>query len=109
MTTPLHQGQIAGTQWNPGQYLKFSDHRLRPALELLDRIPAAQPDVIYDLGAGTGSVTRHIAERWPSATVYGLDSSKEMIQQASADPGRVTWIEADIRTWQPDAPVDSIY
>ncbi len=43
MSSQIHQGQIAGTRWDPHQYLKFSDHRLRPALELLDRVPPPIP------------------------------------------------------------------
>jgi trans-aconitate 2-methyltransferase len=104
-----HQGQIAGTRWDPGQYGKFSDHRLRPALELLDRVPLPSPGVIYDLGCGSGQVTRIMAERWPSATVYGLDNSQEMLQQASADPGTVRWIQGDIRGWAPEEPPDLLY
>jgi trans-aconitate 2-methyltransferase len=109
MSPQIHQGQIAGTHWDPPLYLKFSDHRLRPALELLERVPLTSPTVIYDLGCGAGQVTRIIAERWPSATVYGLDNSKQMLAQATAEPGRVQWIEADIRTWSPDEPADLIY
>jgi trans-aconitate 2-methyltransferase len=104
-----HAGQVAGTHWNPKQYLKFSDHRLRPALELLERIPLESPKVIFDLGCGTGNVTRIIAERWNSARVYGLDSSKEMLQRAQAEPGEVHWLEADIENWIPDEVPDLIY
>lgn len=106
---PSHQGQIAGTRWDAYQYLKFSDHRLRPALELINRIPLESPRVICDLGCGTGQVTRLIAERWPSATVYGIDHSKEMLAQATAEPGGIQWVEADIRTWSPGEPPDLIY
>ena len=109
MSAQIHQGQIAGTRWDPHQYLKFSDHRLRPAIELLDRVPLASPAVIYDLGCGSGQVTRIIAEQWPSATVYGLDNSKEMLAQAAAEPSKIHWIEADIRTWSPDEPPDLLY
>ncbi len=108
-----HQGQIAGTRWDPHQYLRFSDHRLRPALELLGRVPLESPGVIYDLGCGSGNVTRLIAERWPSATVYGLDNSKEMleqaVEQAAGEPGRIHWLEADIRAWSPGEPADLIF
>ena len=109
MSGHSYHGQIAGTRWDPNQYLKFSDQRLRPALELLDRVPLADPAVIYDIGCGSGHVTRLIAERWPSATVYGLDNSPEMLAQAEAEPGRIRWIEADIRHWQPDEPPDLLY
>jgi trans-aconitate 2-methyltransferase len=106
---PLHQGQIAGARWDVHLYLRFSDHRLRPAVELVNRVPLESPRVICDLGCGAGHVTRLIAERWPSATVYGIDHSKEMLAQATAEPGRIRWIEADIRTWSPDETPDLIY
>ena len=109
MSSQIHQGQIAGTRWGANQYLKFSDHRLRPALELLDRVPIQSPHVIYDLGCGSGQVTRIITDRWPSATVYGLDNSQEMLTQAALKPGKVQWIEADIHTWSPDEPPDLLY
>jgi trans-aconitate 2-methyltransferase len=99
----------AGTRWDPDQYLKFSDHRLRPALELVDRVPLAAPGVIYDLGCGTGNITSLLAERWPSATIYGIDSSREMLAKAAAAPGRIRWIEADVRRWRPDEPPDLLF
>ncbi|MEZ4869523.1 MAG: methyltransferase domain-containing protein [Caldilineaceae bacterium] len=109
MAAQTHRGEIAGTHWDPNQYLKFSDHRLRPALELLDRVPLEAPQVIYDLGCGTGQITRLMAERWPTATVYGLDSSQEMLTKAAAEPSRVQWIEADIGAWSPAEPLDLLY
>lgn len=109
MQAHTHQAQIAGTYWDPIQYLKFSDHRLRPALELLDRIPLTSPAVIYDLGCGSGQVTRLIAERWHSAKVYGLDNSPEMLAKAALEPGNIHWIEEDIHHWKPAEPPDIIY
>ena len=38
------------TYWNTTQYLKFSDHRLRPAFELLERIPLDSQKMVFDLG-----------------------------------------------------------
>jgi len=109
MAAPLHQGNVAGTRWDPTIYATFADHRLRPALELLARVPLDAPAVVYDLGCGTGEVTRIIAERWPDADVSGIDNSAEMLAKAGTVPGRVRWIEADIRDWQPEAGPDLIY
>ena len=109
MSTQPNQGRLAGRHWDPNQYLKFADHRLRPALELLERIPLADPKVIYDIGCGTGQITRLIAERWPAAKVYGLDNSPEMLAQAAAEASTVEWIEADIQSWSPSAAPDLIY
>jgi trans-aconitate 2-methyltransferase len=109
MTAPLHQSQVAGTSWNPELYLKFSDHRLRPGLELLDRVPFIAPELIYDLGCGTGHITRLIAGRWPEAEVFGIDNSTEMLAQAATEPSTVQWVEADIRDWLPERAPDLIY
>lgn len=104
-----HQGRAAGTRWDPGQYLAFADHRLRPALELLGRVALAAPAVIYDLGCGAGNVTRLIADRWPAATVVGVDNSREMLDKAAQEPARIRWVDADIRTWRPEDAPDLIY
>ncbi|MEZ4713439.1 MAG: methyltransferase domain-containing protein [Caldilineaceae bacterium] len=109
MSSQIHQGRVAGTRWDPNQYLKFADHRLRPALELLERIPVQAPRVIYDIGCGTGQITRLIAERWPDATVYGLDNSPDMLAKAGAEPSAIQWVEADIHAWAPDEAPDLIY
>ncbi len=105
----VHQGGVAGTRWDTTQYLRFADHRLRPALELLDRIALESPGVVYDLGCGTGSVARLMAERWPGARVSGVDNSPQMLATAAATPARVRWVEADIERWQPEQAPDLIY
>ena len=53
----------AGTTptWDPSQYLKFEDHRLRPSLDLLGRIPLLDPRVVYDLGCGAGETCLKLA------------------------------------------------
>ena len=104
-----HQGEFAGTCWAPAQYLKFSEQRLRPALELLDRATPGRPGVIYDLGCGSGHITRLLAQRWPSSEVYGVDSSQQMLAEAASEPSAVRWIDADIRSWVPKKSPDLVY
>ena len=111
-TTP-HQRDLAGESWNPGQYLKFADHRLRPALDLMGRIPLENPQVIYDLGCGSGNVTRLLADRWRDADVVGMDNSPEMLERAAADAdgygGNVRWQTGDLANWQPDREPSVLY
>src|SRR5438874_7588202 len=95
--------------WDPAQYLKFAGPRLRPALDLLQRIDIEAPASVYDLGAGAGNVTRLIAARWPEARVIGVDSSAEMLAKASAENPRIEWQEADLAAWRPRQPADIIY
>lgn len=109
-----HQRDLAGESWDPGQYLKFADHRVRPALDLMSRIPLEHPQVIYDLGCGSGNVTRLLADRWPAAEVIGLDNSPEMLAQAAAtdsaaEGSRVRWQESDLTDWQPDLAPSILY
>jgi trans-aconitate 2-methyltransferase len=97
--------------WDPDRYLAYADERGRPFVDLLARVPAETPRVVVDLGCGPGTLTTLLADRWPGATVSGIDSSPEMIAVASRIGG-VSWEVADLRDWaRPDplalrAPVD---
>jgi trans-aconitate 2-methyltransferase len=43
--------------WSPGAYDAFRDFRLRPALDLLTRVPPDLPEGdVVDLGCGSGAV-----------------------------------------------------
>ena len=95
--------------WDPNQYLKFTDHRLRPALDLLAQVPLADPRSIYDLGCGPGTITRLLAERWPNARVVGIDSSADMLAKARKEAPSVSFEQADIARWSPPAPADLLF
>ncbi len=96
-------------RWDPEQYLRFSDHRLRPAMELLQRIGLYAPEVIVDLGCGAGNVTQLLAARWPSAQIYAVDSSAEMLEQARARSSEIHWQQNTIERWVPERTPDLIY
>ena len=104
-----HARDMAGRSWDPAQYLKFADHRLRPALDLMGRVPLADPERIYDLGCGSGNVTRLLAERWPGAAVTGVDNSPQMLQRARSTASRVRWQQGDLADWQPEAVPALLY
>jgi len=95
--------------WNPQQYQKFAQPRLRPALDLLARVRLDAPRAIVDLGCGSGAVTRLIAERWPDATVTGIDDSAAMLAEAAKSPERIRWRRQGIARWTPDAPLDLVF
>lgn len=95
--------------WSPDQYLKFADHRLRPALDLLSRIPAENPETVIDLGCGPGNITEWLKRRWPSARITGVDSSVEMLDSAKARWPGMAWEKADIGEWLPKVPALVIY
>jgi len=95
--------------WDPAQYLKFAGHRLRPALDLLNRIDLTAPAHVYDLGAGAGNVTRLLRARWPAARITGVDDSGEMLAKAAAESPDISWQQADLGTWRPSHAADLIY
>src|SRR5438128_4330267 len=95
--------------WDPAQYLKFGDHRLRPAIDLLNRIDLDAPAEAVDLGCAAGNVTRHLRARWPDARVVGVDSSDAMLAKARATMPEVDWQQADMATWRPARPLDLVY
>jgi trans-aconitate 2-methyltransferase len=99
--------------WDPQQYQKFSDHRQRPFLELAARVGASGPQIVVDLGCGSGELTAGLARRWPGARVIGVDSSAQMLDQAGRNDldGRIEWVASEVESWDPaqlGAPVDVI-
>lgn len=93
--------------WNPSQYLQFEDERLRPALDLIARLPGGSPGLVVDLGCGAGNALPALAARYPEARVLGVDGSAAMLAKA-AGKGFATR-QADIAAWQPDEAPDVIF
>ena len=91
--------------WDPGTYLRYADERSRPFFDLLSRVELADPQTIVDLGCGPGTLTAHLAQRWPGAAVVGLDSSPEMIAAAQRLGAPVRFAVADATDWHATADV----
>ncbi|MDP6707976.1 MAG: trans-aconitate 2-methyltransferase [Alphaproteobacteria bacterium] len=96
-------------QWDPAQYLAFGDLRLRPAVDLLARLPEAAPGRVADLGCGAGNVTGLLAARWPQAQITGVDSSPDMLAKAKAAVPGADFVESDIAGWLPEAAPEVIF
>ncbi|MBI1238543.1 MAG: trans-aconitate 2-methyltransferase [Alphaproteobacteria bacterium] len=96
--------------WDPGQYLRFTDERNRPAMDLLARVPLDVPARIIDLGCGPGNSTALLAARFPRAALLGVDSSREMLARARREgPPNSDWLEADAGSFTPAVPPDLIF
>ena len=98
--------------WNPSQYLQYEDARLRPAIDLALRVPLASPRDLVDLGCGAGNVAAWLAERWPGASIEGVDGDEAMLARArertAGDP-RFRWTRADLGQWRPSGMPDLVY
>jgi trans-aconitate 2-methyltransferase len=97
------------TTWEPQTYLRYADIRFRAGLDLIARIPKLAYSTIYDLGSGTGHLTRILADTFSSSKVVGIDSSPEMLAEARREFPALQWQQADIGSWSPTAPPDLIY
>jgi trans-aconitate 2-methyltransferase len=87
--------------WDPAQYLRFSDQRLRPALDLLGQVPLAAPGRVVDLGCGAGNVTTILKQRFPAAEVTGVDGDAAMLEKARAAAPGCRFERGDFATWAP--------
>ncbi|HVU11951.1 MAG TPA: methyltransferase domain-containing protein [Phototrophicaceae bacterium] len=70
--------------WNPERYHQFERERSAPFDDLLQLIERRAAIEVIDLGCGTGELTRRLADYLPDSNVLGIDSSPEMLAQASA-------------------------
>ncbi len=103
---------ITAASWDPAQYLRFSDERLRPALDLLAQVPLEAPSGVVDLGCGAGNVTAILRRRFPGAAVLGVDGSAAMLAKARAAAPDCRFEQGDFATWAPaagEAAPDLIY
>lgn len=95
--------------WNDQQYLRFGDERTRAARELLSRVPVSEARHVVDLGCGPGNSTVLLAERYPHATLTGVDDSPEMLKRARSDYPNIAWLERDLREFEPSEPLDVLF
>lgn len=95
--------------WDPQQYSRFAGQRLRPALDLIARIPLEHPRTVVDLGCGTGNVTGILRQRWPKASVTGVDGSPQMLAEARKTEADIAWEQIDVAAWKPPAKFDLVF
>lgn len=100
---------MSASSWDPAQYLKFSDERTRPALDLLARVPLETAAHVVDLGCGTGGMTAILAQRFPGAAVLGVDGAEPMLAKARAAVPGCRFEQADFAAWTPAVAPDLIY
>ena len=99
----------AQSSWDPAQYLRFSNERLRPALDLLAQVPLTDPARVVDLGCGAGNVTAILKQRYAAADVLGVDGSEAMLAKARASAPACRFTQGDFATWTPEQAPDLIY
>jgi trans-aconitate 2-methyltransferase len=96
--------------WSPETYHRHAGPRLRPALDLLARVPLdrAAARRVVDLGCGGGALFPALRARFPDARLVGVDLSPAMLAKARENDPAVELVEADAAAWRPAEPVDLI-
>lgn len=90
-------------RWNVAAYEAFSDLRLRPALDLLARVPLLGAGDVVDLGCGSGAAGAALKARFPDRRLIGVDASPDMLAKAAASGAYDELADADIADWAPAA------
>jgi trans-aconitate 2-methyltransferase len=97
------------SDWDAAQYKRFEDDRTRAARELLARVPLREAKLAYDLGCGPGNSTELIVERFPQASVVGIDSSPAMLDDARRRLPGIRFLEGDLAVWTPEGKPDLLF
>ena len=94
--------------WSARQYSSFEKERTRPVWDLLSAVETTDVRRAIDLGCGPGNSTEVLVDRFPAATVSGMDSSADMIEAARKRLPRLRFDLGSIATWDDTGPFDVI-
>lgn len=94
--------------WSAQQYCAFEQERTRPVRDLVAAIDLEQVQHAIDLGCGPGNSTQVLAQRFPEATVSGLDNSEDMLQAARKRLPQLQFALQDLGRWESAQPLDVI-
>jgi malonyl-CoA O-methyltransferase len=82
------------------RYGDFDEVQRQAAGQLLGHLPAllTPPELVLDLGCGTGSLLRQLMDRYPASQGIGLDLAPGMVSTARkhTPPDALQFIQADI-------------
>jgi len=70
-------------EWNAHSYHQVSTPQYDWGTTVLERLPLAGDEVVFDIGCGTGRLTERLLERLPRGRVVAIDLSFNMLETAS--------------------------
>ena len=73
------------------------------------KVSLQSPSKVIDLGCGPGNSTAVLAERYPNATIVGMDSSPDMLNKARSVLPNLEFVQADLNTYEPPKDADLLF
>lgn len=98
---------MAKQQWDPAFYDKTVNFVTTYGEDVLTLLHPQAGERILDLGCGTGHLTAQISKA--KATVYGMDASYSMIEQAQQLYPEIPFFVGNGETFQLEEPVDAVF
>lgn len=71
-------------EWNAHSYHQVSAPQFDWGTAVLERLPLAGDELVFDIGCGTGRLTEKLLERLPRGKVVAIDLSFNMLETASS-------------------------
>jgi SAM-dependent methyltransferase len=109
-------GWVRRWETQQDRYPTDREERFHVMLDIVESVLGPEPGTVLDLGCGPGSLSIRLLERFPSASVVGVDLDPVLLtlaRGAYGDRPRLRFVTADLRepgwatTLGLDAPVDA--
>jgi ubiquinone/menaquinone biosynthesis C-methylase UbiE len=85
----------------------FFDRIQKATLNMVEKVYT--PEVVLDIGCGTGRLLRKVRERWPKARLIGVDAATGMIENArKLTPDATFYVSKAESLPLPDTSVDLV-
>lgn len=96
-------------RWDNQQtkYIPNRHERFEVIADLVEVCVDKPNPVIVDLGVGPGSLTRHLQERIPDATIIGLDKDPVLLEMSRAMGYDVRNVDLNAADWWEQAGIDA--
>lgn len=96
-------------RWDDQQtkYIPNRRERFEVIADLIEVCIDKLNPVIVDLGVGPGSLTRHLQERIPDATIIGLDKDPVLLEMSRAMDYDVRNVDLNAPDWWEQAGIDA--
>ena len=93
--------------WNAEKYSSGFSFVYQYGQDVLNLIEIENVKDVIDLGCGTGTLTKALAEK--NFNVIGLDASEEMLEKARKNYPEIKFIQADATNFKIENKVDVVF